>query len=154
MKGNEKIIEALNKTLTAELSAINQYFIHAEMDENWGYAKLHDFIKKQSIDEMKHAEIAMARILFLEGTPNMSPALKINVGKNVEEMMKNDLALELEAVKMYNEFAKLSADAGDNGSRDLFVQFLKDEETHVDWLEAQIDQIKQVGLQNYLSTKI
>lgn len=154
MKGNDKVIEALNKTLAAELTAISQYFIHAEMFENWGYGKLHDMLKKQSIDEMKHAETVMARILFLEGVPNMTPPLKINVGSNAEEMHTNDLALELDAVKNYNAYAQIALEVGDNASRDIFIALLKDEEEHVDWLEAQLDQIKQIGVQNYLAIKV
>lgn len=149
MKGNPKVIEQLNRALREELTAINQYFIHAEMCENWGYEKLSKFIKKQSIDEMKHAEKLIERILFLDGNPSMEP-LALNVGKNVREMMKSDFELEAGAVAMYNEAVKISSEHADNGSRDLFVRLLKDEEEHADWLETQLHQIEEVGYERYL----
>jgi bacterioferritin len=150
MKGNPKVIEQLNRALREELTAINQYFVHAEMCESFGYDKLSKYIKKQSIDEMKHAESLMERILFLDGTPSMEP-LALNIGKNVKEMLEADLKLEVEAVAMYNEAIQISVDNKDNGSRDLFVQLLKDEEDHVDWLEAQAHMIKEIGYERYLS---
>jgi bacterioferritin len=150
MKGNPKVIKELNDALREELTAINQYFLHAEMCENWGYKKLADYIKKQSIDEMKHAEALIERVLFLDGTPSMEP-LKLNVGVTVRQMIEADLALELGAVKQYNAAVQIATQEKDNGSRDLLVQLLKDEEDHVDWLEAQVHQIKEVGYERYLS---
>lgn len=154
MKGNEKIIDAFNEVLSAELTAINQYFIHAEMCEGWGYGTLHDEMKKHSIDEMKHAELIMARILYLEGTPNMSKYMKINVGSSVDSMHANDLRLETDAVARLNDFVKLAGQLDDHGSREIFQNILADEEAHIDWIESQIDQIRQMGLQNYLMTKV
>ena len=127
MKGNPKVIEQLNRALREELTAINQYFVHAEMCENWGYTKLAKYIKKQSIDEMKHAEHLMERILFLDGTPSMEP-LALSIGGNVQAMIQSDLKLEIGAVAMYNEAVRIASDEKDNGSRDLFVGLLKDEE--------------------------
>ena len=150
MKGNPKVIEQLNRALREELTAITQYFVHAEMCENWGYTKLAKYIKKQSIDEMKHAESIMERILFLDGTPSMEP-LALSIGKDVQAMIHNDLHLEIEAVAMYNEAVLTATQEKDNGSRDLFVALLKDEEEHVDWLEAQEHQIKELGYERYLS---
>jgi bacterioferritin len=150
MKGNPKVIEQLNRALREELTAINQYFVHAEMCENWGYSKLSKHIKKQSIDEMKHAETLMERILFLDGTPSMEP-LALKIGNTVKAMIQSDLKLEIEAVAMYNEAVRIATEEKDNGSRDLFVGLLKDEEEHVDWLEAQVHQIEELGYERYLS---
>ena len=151
MKGNAKVIEQLNRGLREELTAINQYFVHAEMYENWGYDLLAEYIKKLSISEMKHAEKLIEHILFLDGTPHMEP-LALNVGKNPKQMLENDLAMELTAVKMYNEGSKIAFENADNSSRDLFTQLLKDEEDHVDWLEAQLHQIGEIGYERYLIT--
>jgi bacterioferritin len=153
MKGNPKVIEQLNRALREELTAINQYFVHAEMCENWGYGKLARYIKKQSIDEMKHAESLMERILFLDGTPSMEP-LSLSIGSNVQAMIQADLKLEIQATAMYNEAVKIAMENKDNGSRDLFVALLKDEEEHVDWLEAQLHQIKELGYERYLTMQI
>jgi len=153
MKGSPKVIEELNKALREELTAINQYFLHAEMSENWGYERLSEYIKKQSIGEMKHAEALMERILFLDGTPTMKP-LELTIGKNVQEMLQSDLDLELSAVKQYNAAIQIAVAEKDNGSRDLFVALLKDEEDHVDWLEAQIHQIKELGYERYLTMQM
>jgi bacterioferritin len=153
MKGNPKVIAELNKALREELTAINQYFLHAEMCENWGYHRLADFIKKQSIGEMKHAESLMERILFLDGTPSMQP-LDVKIGGTVRAMIENDLALELGAVKMYNEGVALAVKEGDNGSRELLEKLVRDEEEHVDFLEAQTHQIKELGYENYLSQQM
>jgi bacterioferritin len=150
MKGNPKVIKELNDALREELTAINQFFLHAKMCENWGYKKLADYIKKQSIDEMKHAEVLIERVLFLDGTPSMEP-LKLTVGGSVRHMIESDLALELGAVKQYNAAVQIATQERDNGSRDLLVKLLKDEEEHVDWLEAQLHQIKEVGYERYLS---
>jgi bacterioferritin len=152
MKGNTKVIEQLNRALREELTAINQYFVHAEMCENWGYDRLSKYIKKQSIGEMKHAESLMERILFLDGTPSMEP-LALSIGGNVKNMIQADLKLEIEAVAMYNEAVRIAFEEKDNGSRDLFVALLKDEEEHVDWLEAQMHQIAELGYERYLTTQ-
>lgn len=150
MKGNPKVVKELNDALREELTAINQYFLHAEMCENWGYKKLAGYIKKQSIDEMKHAEVLIERVLFLDGTPSMEP-LRLTIGDNVRRMIESDLELELGAVKQYNAAVQIATQEKDNGSRDLLVKLLKDEEDHVDWLEAQLHQIKEVGYERYLS---
>ena len=153
MKGSAKVIEQLNKALREELTAISQYFLHAEMFENWGYEKLSEYIKMQSIGEMKHAEVLMERILFLDGSPTMQP-LELTVGKNVQDMLQSDLDLELGAVKDYNAAIQIAVAEKDNGSRDLFVQLLKDEEGHVDWLEAQMHLIKELGYERYLTMQM
>ena len=152
MKGKQKVITELNRALKEELTAISQYFLHAEMCENWKYDKLGDYIKKQSIDEMKHAEILMERILFLDGTPKMEP-MSLTIGKTVRDMIESDLKLEHEAVASYNESIRVCVENGDNGSRDLFMKLLKDEEGHVDWLESQVHQIKEIGYERYLITQ-
>jgi bacterioferritin len=154
MRGNPKVIAELNCALKEELTAINQYFLHAEMCENWKYDKLGDFIKKQSIDEMKHAEALIERILFLDGTPNLTELMHLSVGQNVREQLENDLNLEIGAVAQYNAAIKVATDEGDNASRDLFERLLKDEESHIDWLEAQLHQIKELGYERYLSQQI
>jgi bacterioferritin len=153
MKGNPKVIAELNSALREELTAINQYFLHAEMCENWGYHKLSDFIKKQSIGEMKHAETLIERILFLDGSPSMQP-LELKVGATVKQMLESDLALELGAVKQYNNAVALATKEGDNGSRDLLVELLKDEESHVDFLEAQMHLIDELGYERYLTQQM
>ena len=150
MMGNPKVIEQLIRALREEFTAINQYFVHDEMCENWGYDKLARYIKKQSIGEMKHAESLMERILFLDATPTMEP-LALTIGGNVKDMIKSDLKLEIEAVAMYNEAVRIAQENKDNGSRDLFVTLLKDEEDHVDWLEAQAHQIEELGYERYLT---
>ncbi len=153
MKGSPEVLEELNKALREELTAISQYFLHAEMCENWGYEKLSESIKRQSIGEMKHAESIMERILFLDGMPSMKP-LELTVGKNVKEMLQSDLDLELTAVKEYNQAIQVAVTEKDNGSRDLFVQLLKDEEDHVDWLEAQMHLMKELGYERYLTMQM
>ncbi len=153
MKGNPKVLAELNKALREELTAINQYFLHAEMCENWGYHKLSEYIKKQSIGEMKHAEVLIERILFLDGSPSMMP-LELKVGGSVKAMIESDLALEVSAVKQYNGAVAVATEEGDNGSRDLLVQLLKDEEDHVDFLEAQMHLIKEVGYERYLTMQM
>jgi bacterioferritin len=153
MKGNPKVIERLNRALREELTAINQYFLHAEMCENWGYDRLAKYIKMQSIGEMKHAESLMERILFLDATPNMEP-LKLSIGGNDKAMIEADLKLEIEAVAMYNESVRIATEEKDNGSRDLFVRLLKEEEEHVDWLEAQMHQINELGYERYLTMQM
>ncbi len=154
MQGNPAVIAELNSALKEELTAINQYFLHAEMCENWKYNKLGDYIKKQSIDEMRHAEALIERILFLDGAPTLTELMHISVGQNVREQLESDLKLEIGAVAQYNAAIKLSAEAGDNASRELFERLLKDEEGHVDWLEAQLHQIKEIGYERYLSQQI
>lgn len=151
MKGNDKLIGELNARLAEELTAINQYMVHAEICEDWGYERLHKEVEKRSITEMKHAEKLIARILFLEGMPVVSQLNKINIGKVVEEQHKFDLAAEHDAVKAYNATIKLAVEVGDNGTRDLLQEILTDEEEHVDRLETQLGQIEQMGIQNYLS---
>ena len=150
MKGNEKIIEHLNMRLAEELTAINQYMVHSEMCDAWGYGKLHKVIEKRAIDEMKHAEKLIGRILFLEGRPIVSVLNKIHIGAEIPKMHANDRAAEESAILGYNESIRLAADVGDNGTRDMLVAILKDEEDHIDNLEAQLDQISQMGIQNYL----
>ncbi len=150
MKGNDKIIAILNDFLSDELTAINQYIVHSEMCANWGYEKLHAAAEKRAIEEMKHAEKLIARILFLEGIPVVSNLKKMNIGATVDAQLKNDWEAEAGAIKAYNDGIRLCLELGDNGSRELIDGNLTDEETHLDWLEAQLDQIKQMGLQNYL----
>ncbi|HMB17236.1 MAG TPA: bacterioferritin [Pelovirga sp.] len=151
MKGNEKLIESLNTRLEEELTAINQYFVHAEVCEDWGYETLQAIIKERSISEMKHAEKLIERILFLEGEPIVSNLDKIFIGKSVDQMHQFDLNAEDTAIKGYNESIRLAAEVGDNGTKTILEEILKDEEEHLDWLEAQQDQIEQMGLQLYLS---
>jgi bacterioferritin len=150
MKGKPAVLDALSRMLKEELGAISQYFLHAEMCENWGYERLSELIKKQSIGEMKHAEILIERILFLEGTPNMGDLPKLSVGKDVKQQIQNDLDLELSAVTEYNEAVAACQHAGDNATADLLKEILKDEEEHVDFLETQLGLIKDLGLENYL----
>jgi bacterioferritin len=154
MKGHERIIESLNIRLAEELTAINQYFVHAEMCENWDYERLHAMIRKRSIDEMKHAEKLIARILFLEGRPNVSDLNKMHIGTDVPNMHEYDRLAEEAAIQGYNESIKLAVELGDNGTRELLVSILKEEEAHIDLLEAQLDQIGQMGIQNYLVEQI
>jgi len=150
MKGNDRILARLNDLLADELTAINQYMVQSEMCDNWGYEKLHKAIEKRAIDEMKHAEKLIARILFLEGTPIVSKLNKINIGADVEAQHKNDWKSEQGAIQSYNESINLAVQNGDNGTRELLEHILTDEEAHIDWIEAQLDQIKQMGVQNYL----
>ena len=150
MKGNEKVIEHLNLRLAEELTVVNQYMVHSEMCRNWGYERLHKMIEKRAVSEMKHAEKLIARILFLDGRPTVSNLNKVNIGSEVPKMHSNDLSSEEIALKGYNESIRLTLEVGDNGTRELLEAILKDEEDHVDELEAQLDQIKQVGPQNYL----
>lgn len=154
MKGNDVIIQHLNDRLAEELTAINQYFVHAEMTENWRYEHLKEEIKKRSITEMKHAEMLIERIIFLEGKPIVSKYNEIRIGSDVPGMHNNDLSLECGAVKNYNDSIKLCAELGDDVTKRLLEDILQDENGHVDWLEAQQDQIEQVGLQQYLAEQI
>ncbi|MCL4468279.1 MAG: bacterioferritin [Deltaproteobacteria bacterium] len=154
MKGNKKVIEHLNARLSEELTAINQYMVHAQMCENWKYSRLHDMIEKRAIDEMKHAEKLIDRILFLEGVPIVSKLNKLFIGAHVPAMHENDRSAEETAIRGYNESIRLAVAAGDNGTSELLKAILKDEEDHIDLLEAQLDQLKQIGVQNYLIEQI
>jgi len=154
MKGNKKLIEQLNARLAEELTAINQYMVHSEMCDNWGYAKLHKQIEKRAIDEMKHAEKLIARVLYLEGMPIVSDLNKLHIGAEVPKMHENDRIAEEMAIKNYNESIRLAAEVGDNGTREMLTAILKEEEEHIDTLEAQLDQIKQIGIQNYLTEQL
>ena len=154
MKGDAKVIEFLNQVLKAELTAINQYFLHAEMCENWGYERLAKLIRKESIEEMTHAEKLMERILYLDGSPNMTDYFKINIGQTVEQQFKNDLQLEYDAVKRLNDVIQLCVSLNDGGSRALADKILTDEEHHIDWLEAQLHAIGEMGYQNYLAQQL
>jgi bacterioferritin len=154
MKGNPKILKLLNEVLKAELTAINQYFVHAKMCENWGYMRLQEIIMKESIDEMKHADRLVERILFLDGSPNMTDYFKINIGPDVKTQLENDLALEHAAIPRLNTGIKTCLEEGDGGSRELLEHILVDEEEHTDWLEAQLFMIKEIGYENYLAEQM
>ena len=154
MKGNDKVIAKMNDLLSDELTAVSQYMVHSEMCANWGFTKLADAIEKRAIDEMKHAEMHIGRILFLEGTPIVSHLKEICIGAEVEPQLKNGHAAEDGAVKSYNDGIKLCVELGDNGTREMLESILKDEERHIDWIEAQMDQIKRMGVQNYLVEQI
>lgn len=154
MRGNEKVLAELNAALSAELTAIIQYMVHSEMCENWGYERLGEIFRKQAIGEMRHAEGLIERILFLDGTPKVDIKLSPNIGANVKAQLENDLNGELEAVRMYNASAAICAEAGDNGSREMFEKMVKDEEGHVDLFEAELHQISEMGLQNYLAQQM
>lgn len=150
MKGSPKVIEALNFLLADELTAINQYMVHAEMCDNWGYEKLAEMIEKRAITEMKHAEKHIQRILFFEEKPIVSNLNKIHIGPDILAMMQNDHAAEEGAIIEYNKAIRVCVEEGDNGTRELLEDILTDEEEHIDWIEAQLDQIEQMGIQNYL----
>jgi bacterioferritin len=154
MKGDAKVLALLNDVLTAELTAINQYFLHAKMCANWGYKRLADKIRKESIDEMKHADELCERILFLEGLPNMQKLDKLAMGQTVPEILKNDLGLETIAIPRLNAGIQTCREVRDNGSEDLLTRILVSEEQHVDWLEAQLELIKQMGEAHYLAQQI
>ena len=154
MKGHDKIIELLNDLLTNELTAINQYFAHAKMCENWGYRRLASKVRDESIDEMKHAEKVIDRILYLEGVPNLQRLGKVNVGQTVPEQLELDLGLEKEALKFLNDGVELSRSLGDHGSFELLSAILTDEEDHADWLETQLELIEQIGKAHYLAQQV
>ncbi|MGB9074852.1 MAG: bacterioferritin [Terriglobales bacterium] len=154
VKGDAKILALLNEVLKAELTAINQYFLHAEMCENWGYEKLAKHTRKESIEEMGHAEKLMERILLLDGSPNMTDYFKINIGQNVKQQLENDLKLEYNAVKRLNDGIKACVAAADNGSRELLEKILVDEEHHIDWLEGQLHAIDEMTYENYLAEQL
>jgi bacterioferritin len=154
MKGDPKVIDLLNEVLTNELTAINQYFLHGRICENWGYDRLHHKFKEQSIEEMKDADELIERILYLEGLPNMQRYSKINVGESVPEMLKLDLDVERSACATLNRGIELSRTASDNGSADLLEDILEGEEEHANWLETQLTAIDQIGVQNYLAEQL
>jgi bacterioferritin len=154
VQSDPRIIEALNDVLTAELTAINQYFIHAKMCDNWGYERLATRVRDESIDEMKHAERLVERILYLEGTPNMQRLSSVRVGETVLEQLRLDLALEGEAIPRLNQSMALCVELGDNGTRELLADLLVAEEEHADWLETQLAAIEQIGLENYLTEQL
>ena len=151
MKGNDKLIEALNGLLADELTAINQYVVHGEMAENWGYGKLKKSVRARSLTEMKHTEKLIERILFLEGTPIVGRLNKIQIGADVPQQCANDLASEMTAVVSYNNAVKLATDVGDNATREILEGILKDEDGHVNEIEEKLDQIKQMGVQHFLA---
>jgi bacterioferritin len=154
VKGDAKVIAVLNQVLKAELTAINQYFLHSEMCENWGYYRMAKLIKKESIEEMQHAELLMERILLLDGSPNMADYFKLNIGQTLKAQIHNDLNLEYEAVKRLNAGIETCVKAGDNGSRELLEKILLDEEHHIDWLEGQLHAISEMGIENYLAQQM
>lgn len=154
MKAKEGVIDYLNKLLTNELTAINQYFVHAEMCGHWGYERLHDKVRAHAIDEMKHAEEVIEHILYLEGVPNMQRLGTVTIGETVPEQFKADLKLEIDNVALLREAIAHCANVGDFTTRHKLEEIIKSEEEHIDWLETQQDTIKQVGLENYLSEQI
>ncbi len=154
MKGKPEVLAVLYEMLKEELGAINQYILHSEMCENWGYKRLSSNIKKQSMGEMKHAEKLIERILFLDGMPKMDEMAKLNIGKDVKQQLENDLALERMAVGAYNQAIETCRKVGDNATADFLKPILRDEEEHVDFLEQQLGLIDQLGLQNYLSQQL
>ena len=154
MQGNPRIIETLNDVLTAELTAINQYFIHAKMCENWGYGRLAEHGRLESIDEMKHADIVIDRILFFDGVPNMQRLFPVRVGETVPEQLQVDVELEYAAVERLNRGIALAVDKGDNGTRELLADILVSEEDHIDWIETQQETIRQIGIVQYLAQQL
>ncbi len=151
MKGNAEIIDILNDVLTAELTGINQYFLHSRMCGNWGFVQLEQFLRKESIDEMKHADRIITRILFLEGVPNVQRLGKINIGETVPEQMASDISLERDAIGRLNRGIELAVKVGDNATRSLLEDILVSEEEHLDWIETQQSLVETLGLQNYLA---
>ena len=154
MKGNDQVLSLLSDLLTNELTAINQYFVHAKMCQNWGYERLASKIREESIDEMKHADMVISRILFLEGVPNLQKLNKLRVGETVKEQLESDLQLEYTAIGFLNQGIKACRDVGDNATEDLMTRILVSEEHHTDWLETQLELIRQVGEQNYLAQQM
>jgi bacterioferritin len=153
MKGNSKLLVALNGLLADELTAINQYMVHAEMAENWGYGRFQKMVQARAITEMKHAEKLIARILFLEGTPIVSDLNKIHIGADVPKQLANDLGAEMSAVKNYNAAIKLAVEVGDNATKEMLDDILKDEDSHVNEIEEKLDQVRQMGIQIFLMTQ-
>lgn len=153
MKGNDTLIQALNRLLAEELTAIDQYVVHAQMAKNWGYGKLKNSVRARSIAEMKHVEKLIERILFLEGTPIVGELNKVHIGSDVPQQCANDLASEMTAVASYNNAVKLAADVGDNATKDILEGILKDEDSHVNEIEEKLDQIKQMGVPHFLATQ-
>ncbi|MDP2718364.1 MAG: bacterioferritin [Dehalococcoidia bacterium] len=154
MKGSQKVIDSLNSLLADELTAISQYIVHSELCENWGYSKLHESIQKRAIDEMKHAETLIGRIMFLDGVPRVSDLNKMHIGAEVPKMYANDLGFELDAVKAYNAGIALCGTEKDFATREILEKILNDEDRHVDGIEEAQDQISQMGLQIFLSTRL
>ena len=154
MRGDPEIIDVLNEILTGELTAINQYFVHAKMCHNWGYSKLADHIRDESIDEMKHAETLVERVLYFDGIPNLQRLGPLRVGETVEEQFESDLQLEYAAVERLNRAIELCVGKGDNGTRELLADILTGEEEHIDWLETQQETIRQIGLEQYLAQQL
>src|SRR5688572_4545998 len=154
MKGNDQVLELLNLLLTNELTSINQYFIHAKMCENWGFERLAEVLRAESIDEMKHADDIIGRILFLQGVPNLQKYNKLHVGETVKEQLESDLALERGAIEFLNQGIQKTRECADNATEDLFTRILIAEEKHTDWIETQLELIRQVGEQNYLAQQI
>ena len=154
MKGNEEVLNLLNQLLTNELTAINQYFVHAKMCENWGYARLAKKVRAESIDEMRHADLVITRILFLEGVPNLQRYHKLHVGETVREQLESDLQVEYAAIAFLNQGIEAARKAGDNATEDLMTKILVSEEEHTDWVESQLELMRQVGEQNYLAQQI
>ena len=154
MRGHDEVIELLNDVLTGELTAINQYFLHAKMCDNWGYKRLAAHVRDESIDEMKHAETLTERLLYLEGVPNLQRLSPLRIGETVPEQLGNDLAVEMAALQRLNDGIALCARLGDNGTRELLEDILVEEEHHVDWLETQLETIRQVGVENYLAQQL
>lgn len=154
MRGNDEIIELLNEVLTAELTAVNQYFLHAKMCANWGYERLAEHGKHESIDEMRHAEQVTDRILFLDGVPNYQRYFPLQIGETVVEQFEADLQLEYQALDRLNRGIAKAVELGDNGTRELLAEILVAEEEHTDWLETQLETIRQIGLENYLAQQL
>ena len=154
MRGDDEIIELLNEVLTAELTAINQYFVHAKMCRNWGYERLAEHIRAESIDEMKHAEVLIDRILYFDGTPNLQRLFPLRVGETVAEQFEADLQVEYAAVERLNNGIAMCVAKGDNGTRELLADILTSEEEHIDWLETQQEAIRQVGYERYLAQQL
>jgi len=154
MRGDDDIVELLNEVLTAELTAVNQYFVHAKMCANWGYERLAEHIRAESIDEMRHAETLIERILYFDGVPNVQRLLPLAVGETVPEQFESDLQVEYAAVDRLNRGIALCVERGDNGTRELLAGLLTAEEEHVDWLETQLESIRQIGPEPYLAEQL
>jgi len=154
MKGDERILETLNARLADELTAINQYMVHAEMCDDWGYGRMHEAVEARAMEEMKHAEALIGRIIFLEGRPIVSNLGPIKIGADIPAQIQNDWQAERDAIRDYNESIRLAVEIGDNGTRELLESILTDEEEHIDWIETQQDEIEHMGIQNYLMTQI